>query len=99
MKACRWWGLAYLLRRNGMVQWLKERRRLENIYLGREYDSEIDSALRAASGVSLIETALRQKKRRGGSRALKLAPSILVAWNMVRALWARTSSLLAGAPN
>jgi len=49
--------LAYLLRRDGMVQWLKERRRLENVYLGRDYDSEIDGTLRATPGVRQIQAA------------------------------------------
>jgi len=49
--------LAYLLRRDGMVQWLKERRRLENVYLGRDYDSEIDGTLRATPGVRQTQAA------------------------------------------
>ena len=40
--------LAYLLRRDGMAHWLQQRRRLENVYLGRNYDYEIDGALRSA---------------------------------------------------
>ena len=58
MKAAGGWVLAYLLSRDGVVQWLKERRRLENVYLGRDYDSEIDGAHALPSGVRLIETAL-----------------------------------------
>jgi carbamoyltransferase len=49
--------LAYLLRRDGMVQWLKERRRLESVYLGRDYDSEIDGTLRATPGVRQTQAA------------------------------------------
>ena len=49
--------LAYLLRRDGMVRWLNERRRLENIYLGRDYDSDIDKALIIVSGVKRTQTA------------------------------------------
>ena len=50
--------LAYLLRRDGMAHWLKQRRRLENVYLGRDYDSEIDGALRAAPGVKQTPAAV-----------------------------------------
>ena len=50
--------LAYLLRRDGMVHWLKERRRLENVYLGRNYDPEIDDALRAVPGVKSTQATL-----------------------------------------
>ena len=50
--------LAYLLRRDGMAHWLRERRRLENVYLGRDYDYKIDGALRAVPGVKQIQGAL-----------------------------------------
>jgi carbamoyltransferase len=49
-------ALAYLLRRDGMANWLKQRRRLENVYLGRDYDTEIDGALRAIPGVNVVQT-------------------------------------------
>ena len=49
--------LAYLLRRDGMVRWLNERRRLENIYLGRDYDADIDEALSIVPGVKRTQAA------------------------------------------
>ena len=50
--------LAYLLRRDGMVRWLNERRRLENIYLGRDYDADIDDALSIVPGVKRTQAVL-----------------------------------------
>jgi carbamoyltransferase len=43
--------LAYLLRRDGLARWLKERRRLDDVYLGRDYTGAIDVALAATPGV------------------------------------------------
>ena len=47
--------LAYLMRRDGLPAWLRERRRLDNVYLGRDYDAEIDGALRAVPGIKAIQ--------------------------------------------
>jgi carbamoyltransferase len=47
-------GLAYLLRRDGLDVWLKRRYRLENLYLGRDYGTEIDEALSSAAGVCAL---------------------------------------------
>jgi carbamoyltransferase len=44
-------GLAFLLQRDGLATWLKHRRRLDDVYLGRDYDGGIDDCLGAASGV------------------------------------------------
>ncbi len=44
--------LAYLMRRDGMSRWLRERRRLDDVYLGRDYDNAIDATLRATPGVT-----------------------------------------------
>ncbi len=44
-------ALAYLLARDGLPHWLKQRRRLRDVYLGRDYTGAIDDALKAASGV------------------------------------------------
>jgi carbamoyltransferase len=57
--------LAYLLRRDGIDRWLSERRRLDNVYLGRDYGTAIDTALRSTPGVrprqgSPIEEAARR---------------------------------------
>jgi carbamoyltransferase len=43
-------GLSLLLERDGLAQWLGNRRRLDDVYLGRDYDAAIDHCL-AASGV------------------------------------------------
>ena len=49
-------ALAFLLHRDGLATWLRERRRLDDVYLGRDFDGVIDACLGAAAGV----------KRRGG---------------------------------
>jgi len=43
--------LAYLLKRDGMAHWLKQRHRLSDVYFGRDYTSEADAALVQVSGV------------------------------------------------
>ena len=47
-------ALAFLLQRDGLATWLKERRRLDDVYLGRDYDGGIDDCLGAAAGVRRI---------------------------------------------
>ncbi len=44
-------ALAYLLRRDGLDHWLKQRRRLNDVYLGRDYDGEADESLAGIAGV------------------------------------------------
>ncbi len=44
-------ALAHLLRRDGLVHWLKQRRRLNDVYLGRDHSAAIDPALAAIAGV------------------------------------------------
>jgi carbamoyltransferase len=44
-------GLAYLFARDGVETWLKQRRRLDHVYLGRDYDKEIDRLLGAEASV------------------------------------------------
>jgi len=46
-------ALAFLLQRDGLATWLKQRRRLDNVYLGRDYDGSIDECL-AAAGVKRL---------------------------------------------
>lgn len=43
--------LAYLLKRDGMEHWLKQRRRLRDVYFGRDYTGEADAALVQIPGV------------------------------------------------
>ncbi|MCW5699622.1 MAG: hypothetical protein KIT00_07260 [Rhodospirillales bacterium] len=58
-------ALSCLLGSDGLPAWLKNRYRLDDVYLGRRYDGDIDAALRAIPGVSCLggapvpETALR----------------------------------------
>src|SRR5207244_6988603 len=40
-------GLAFLLQRDGLHEWLERRYRLDNLYWGRDYDGAIDAALSA----------------------------------------------------
>jgi carbamoyltransferase len=44
-------ALCYLLNRDGLEHWLKQRRRLSDMYYGRDYTGSIDPALRATPGV------------------------------------------------
>ena len=44
-------ALAYLLKRDGTERWLSQRRRLDNVYLGRDYTGEADGALGKVPGV------------------------------------------------
>jgi carbamoyltransferase len=44
-------GLATLLARDGLASWLSKRRRLDNVYLGQNYDDRIDACLAQAPAV------------------------------------------------
>jgi carbamoyltransferase len=44
-------ALCYLLQRDGLPRWLKRRHRLRDVYLGRDYSSAIDDALKASPSV------------------------------------------------
>ncbi len=44
--------LVYLLRRDGLERWLAARRRLEHVYLGRDYSGLADKVLERAPGVA-----------------------------------------------
>ena len=46
--------LAYLLHRDGLKVWLGRRRRLDDVYLGRDFNDRIDQCLNAAPGVHRI---------------------------------------------
>jgi len=41
-------GLAFLQKRDGLETWLRHRHRLNDVYLGRDYDGRIDDILQAA---------------------------------------------------
>jgi carbamoyltransferase len=47
-------ALAHLLRRDGLAHWLKQRRRLRDVYLGRDYTNAIDAALAASPGLRRV---------------------------------------------
>lgn len=56
--------LKFLLERDGLATWLKNRYRLESLYLGRDFGGDIDRALGAAPGIEKVpgapvETAAR----------------------------------------
>ncbi len=55
-------ALSFLLERDGLPHWLSQRRRLDNVYFGRDYDEAIDRCLGAAAGVR------RHRRRAGGAR-------------------------------
>jgi carbamoyltransferase len=44
-------ALAYLLERDGLAHWLEQRRRIDNVYLGRDYTAAADTALAAGAGI------------------------------------------------
>jgi carbamoyltransferase len=44
-------SLVYLLQRDGIAHWLKQRRRLKDVYLGRDYTDTADSTLSAIPGI------------------------------------------------
>lgn len=44
-------SLVYLLQRDGMAHWLKQRRRLKDVYLGRDYTDVADGILSAIRGI------------------------------------------------
>jgi carbamoyltransferase len=44
-------GLAFLLNRDGLAPWLSKRHRLDNVYLGQNFDDRIDDCLAQAPGV------------------------------------------------
>jgi carbamoyltransferase len=46
-------ALCYLLQRDGLPAWLKQRHTLRDMYFGRDYTNAIDDALKAAAGVRL----------------------------------------------
>jgi carbamoyltransferase len=56
--------LSYLLLRDGLAQWLEQRQRLDNVYLGRNYDSEIDAALRAGQGIKVTSASPAEEAAR-----------------------------------
>jgi carbamoyltransferase len=43
-------ALCFLRERDGLETWLRNRRRLENVYLGRDYDGSIDVCLKSVAG-------------------------------------------------
>ena len=45
-------GLQVLLERDGLARWLKQRRRLDDVYWGAAHDDRIDTVLDAAPGVA-----------------------------------------------
>ncbi len=44
-------ALSYLLKRDGSRRWLTQRRRLKDVYLGRDYSKQADNVLAAIAGV------------------------------------------------
>jgi len=46
-------ALSYLLQRDGLSHWLKQRRRLRHMYFGRDYTDAIDVVLKATTGVRI----------------------------------------------
>ena len=48
-------GLGYLMQRDGLATWLSKRRRLDDVYLGQDYDAAIDDCLSQAAGVQRLD--------------------------------------------
>ncbi len=58
-------GLSYLLKRDGLSRWLRHRKELSDLYLGRDYTSTVDDVLAAMPGItktceSPVEGAVRR---------------------------------------
>jgi carbamoyltransferase len=53
-------GLCYLRDRDGLATWLRRRHRLDDVYLGRDYDDAIDACLRADPRVRQLPGAPAQ---------------------------------------
>jgi carbamoyltransferase len=58
-------ALSFLLARDGLADWLGRRYRLDTVYLGRDFDGDIDAALEATAGVrrdggAPLETAIER---------------------------------------
>ena len=47
-------ALSYLLGRDGLPRWLDERRRLTNLFFGRDYDAGVDRALDAEPSIARV---------------------------------------------
>ena len=47
-------ALCYLRDRDGLAPWLEQRRRLDNVYLGQDYNSRIDAVLAADAGIKQL---------------------------------------------
>jgi carbamoyltransferase len=47
-------ALSYLLKRDGLARWLGQRRRLSDVYLGRDYTDQADDDLAAIAGVKRL---------------------------------------------
>ena len=47
-------ALCYLRDRDGLAAWLQQRRRLDNVYLGQDFDARIDTVLAANSGIRQV---------------------------------------------
>ncbi len=56
--------LDYLLLRDGLPQWLKSRYRLDNVYLGRDYNSEIETGLLQAGAKKISDDPVAEAARR-----------------------------------
>ena len=58
-------SLVYLLQRDGMAHWLKQRRRLKDVYLGRDYTGTADATLSAIPGIRRLNgDAVEQTAKR-----------------------------------
>ena len=77
-------SLVYLLQRDGIAHWLKQRRRLKDVYLGRDYTDMADATL-SGIGIFVGLTATRLKERPSWRQA-KSARSIPAEWNMAPVL-------------
>ena len=53
-------ALCFLRERDGLATWLSQRRRLDDVYLGRDYGQQIDACLSGADGVQCTKDAVAQ---------------------------------------
>lgn len=77
-------ALCFLRECDGLATWLGQRRRLDDVYLGRDYGQQIDVCLSGADGVQRKKEPSRKQPSILSGRA-KSAPFTPGAWSTARA--------------
>ena len=78
-------ALCYLLQRDGLTHWLSQRRRLHDVYFGRDYTNLIDKSMAALAEIRRTTESPVAGAARRGSMPANLAQSMSDAWSTDRA--------------